>query len=142
MTKDIKPIDVRKRPRRTPLDGARDILTVENKDPNYVYRWTLDTPGRIEWRKERGYEIVTEDHPVGQPTVDKGSLLGSAVTRYAGNGQRLVLMRIPKEWYDEDQESKQASVSALERSMMEAVQKGRIPGSSDPGYGNLSITRK
>ena len=134
-----------KRPRRTPVDGARDILTVLNKDPNYVYRWVADDPrrpGRIERLKERGYEVVAEKHEVGQKTVDKVSQLGQFNTVAGGGGITLVLMRQLREWYDEDQKTKQDKVNALEEAMKADVRQGRIPGSREPGFGNLDITRK
>lgn len=122
------------RVKRTPVGGARDILTVSGKDPNYVYRWVIDTPGRIQRFTDGGYEVVQESPEVGQRTVDRGSKLGSAVTKAGGSGQTLVLMRIPKEWYDEDQLAKQAQVDSLEATMRQEAQDGR--------YGELSISRR
>jgi len=134
-----------KRARRTPVEGARNILTVLNKDPNYVYRFAAEDPvrpGRVAWLKERGYEVVTQDMEVGDKVVDKGSKLGSAVTRLGGGGITLVLMRQPKEWYDEDQKMKQEKVDALEEAMKLDVTQGKIPGSKAPGYGSLSINKR
>ena len=129
------------RKERIPVGGMKDILTVLKKDPNYEYRWVLDRPGRIERFKLAGYEVVTDSPEVGQATVDrpKGKL-GSAVTKLSGIST-LVLMRIPKEWYVEDQKAKQDKVDALEESMQADVRKGRIPGSEAPGYGTLQIQR-
>lgn len=122
----------KERVKRTPVGGHRNILTVANKDPNYVYRWVLDTPGRLEAFKEGGYEVVTKDMDVGDSTVDKASQLGSAVTMVRGVST-LVLMRIPKEWYDEDQAAKQEEIDALEATM-------KAPEAAD--YGKVSIGRK
>ena len=129
-----------KRVRRTPVGNLRDILTVRNQDPNYSYRWIAEDPqrpGRSERLKELGYEVVTEDMEVGQKAVDRNTKVGSAITRLGGGGITLVLMRIPKEWYDEDQKAKQAKVDALEAAMKADVQSGRIPGSNQPGVGGL-----
>ena len=123
-----------KRVKRTPVGGPRDILTVANKDPNYEYRWVLDAVGRLERFKDGGWEIVQGDPEVGQKVVDRGSKIGSAVTKAGGSGQTLVLMRIPKEWYDEDQTAKMAQVDALEATMRAEAQQGR--------YGSLTIDRK
>lgn len=119
---------------RTPVGGARDILTVHGKDPNFVYRWVIDSPGRIQRFVEGGYEVVQEDLEVGQKTVDRGSKLGSAVTKAGGSGQTLVLMRIPKEWYDEDQLAKQAQIDALEATMKSEAEQGN--------YGSVQISRR
>lgn len=134
-----------RRRQRGSTDGARDILTVSNQDPNYVYRWVADDPqrpGRIERLKEFGYEVVTEDVQVGAKAVDKHSKTGSAVTRLGGGGITLVLMRQLKEWYDEDQKAKQAKVDAVEATMQLDIRQGRIPGSQEPGVGGkLDIKR-
>lgn len=104
------------RKQRTPVGGPRNILTVANKDPNYVYRFVKDEPGRIDLFKEGGYEVVTQPTEVGDSAVNRHSQLGSAVTVVRGTST-LVLMRIPKEWYDEDQASKQEEIDALEATM-------------------------
>ena len=104
------------RENRIPVSGPRDILTVTNKDPNYHYRWVKDLPGRIQRFLNGGYEFVNHDAEVGQRTVDTSSRLGSAVTRLDGMNT-LVLMRIPLEWYNEDQESKQRELDSLEDAM-------------------------
>lgn len=133
------------RTRRTRAYGPRDILAVANQDPNYVYRWVSDDPsrpGRVERLKEIGYEVVTGDVEVGDKAVDRNTKVGSAVTRVGGGGVTLVLMRIPKEWFDEDQAAKQEKVDAQERAMKQDVKMGRIPGTNEPGTGRLDITRK
>lgn len=122
------------RPTRVPVAGPRDILSVREQDPNYVYRWVNDTVGRIQRFLDAGYEIVNQDVEVGQNTVDRGSKLGSSVTRAVGFGVTSVLMRIPKEYYDEDQAAKAAEIDALEASMKQEAQEGR--------YGDLKISRK
>ena len=103
---------------RIPLSGARDILSVPNQDPNYVYRWVRDDGfGRIDKFKQAGYEpVTTEGHKVGQKAVDSGTRVGSAITQTRGTST-LVLMRIPKEWYEEDQAAKQAAIDELEATM-------------------------
>ena len=136
-TNTAKPNDVKKptpeRRRRSPLAGARDILTVYDKDPNYVYRWVRNDEGRVQWFKERGYDVVTAAHKVGEKAVDSGSQLGSAVTKFGGGSVTLVLMRIPREWYDEDQAAKEEAIAAVEATM-------KKPG--EGGYGSIQITRK
>lgn len=123
---------------RVPVSGPRDILTVTFKDPNYFYRWVKDLPGRIQRFETAGYVIVTDKAPeVGQRTVDSGSRLGSAVTRKDG-GNTLILMRIPLEWYNEDQESKQRDLNALEDTLkgegMRALERG---STWQPGMGEM-----
>lgn len=134
-----------KRRKRGSVEGARDILTVSNQDPNFVYRWVAEDPqrpGRVAKLQEYGYEVVTDDVDVGQKAVDKNSKVGSAVTRLGGGGITLVLMRQRKEWWDEDQAAKQEKVDAIDATMREDVRSGRIPGSKEPGVGGkLDIKR-
>lgn len=118
--------------KRIPVGGRRNILTVANKDPNLVYRWVLDSPGRLEDFKMGGYSVVSANPEVGDATVDRASKLGSAVTMVRGSAT-LVLMSIPREWYDEDQKAKQDSIDALEETM-------RSDSAGD--YGAVSIARK
>ena len=116
---------------RVPVGGPRDILTVANKDPNYVYRWVMDSPGRLEQFKKAGYEVVESNPEVGQAAVDRATQLGSSVTMVRGSGT-LVLMRIPREWYDEDQTAKQEELDALDETM-------RDPKAGD--YGSVTVQR-
>lgn len=119
------------RPSRVPVSGPRDVLTVADKDPNYHYRWVNDTPGRIDRFLNGGYEYVQKAGEIGQNTVDRGSKLGSVVTRSVGGILTAVLMRIPREWYDEDQEAKQDEIDRLEDSMRQEATQDR--------YGSLTI---
>lgn len=128
----LKTTAVTKRVKRTPVGGKRDILTVSNKDPNYVYRWVNDTPGRIQRFMDGGYEIVNHEAEIGGPAVDKGSRLGSAITKSVGGTVTAVLMRIPREWYDEDQQAKQADIDAFEATMKDKAK---------ADYGHLKIAR-
>jgi hypothetical protein len=125
---------VRERKKRTPVGGARDILTVPLKDPNYEYRWVVDSPGRIQRFKDGGWEVDTDNVDIGQRTVDRESRIGSAVTKASGDGRTLVLMRIPKEWYDEDQKAKSDRLDALDGTMRQDAKEGR--------YGVLEVGRK
>jgi len=120
------------RQQRVPVSGPRNILTVANKDPNYVYRWVLDVPGRLETFKRGGYEIVEDNNEVGDPAVDRHKQLGSAITMVKGSAT-LVLMRILREWFDEDQKAKQDSIDDLEQTMISS-------GAGD--YGKVEINSR
>lgn len=128
------------RPKRIPVSGVgRNILTVVGKDPNYAYRWVNDTDQgmRIEKFKQGGWEVVQKDTEikVGDRVVDQGSVVGSSVTRYVGQKTTAVLMRIPLEWFEEDQAAKQAELDAIDEAM-------RAEASAPGNYGSLTVTHR
>lgn len=129
---ETKTLTLGKRKERIPVGTTRDILAVNDQDPNYVYRWVNDVPGRIQKFKDGGYEVVTESLEVGQQTVDRNTKLGSAVTKTVGGTMTAVLMRIPREWYNEDQKAKQDEISAKEQAMRKA----------DSDYGDVTFNRR
>ena len=130
------------RKERIPVNGNRDILTVRDKDDDYEYRWVLDIPGRLEKFKDAGWEVVEDAVRVGQNAVDSGSRLGTATIMTRGT-QTLVLMRVKREWYDEDQLAKQELVDAREETMMQEARQGRIEGQSGfyGGSVNVKVTK-
>lgn len=109
------------RVRRTPV-GVRNRLSVPNQDPNFHYRIVniVDVDGnptsKYDDRIAQGYEVV-EGVKVGDKRVDIPSSLGSAAEISVGRGARAVVMRIPKEYYEEDQKYKQDKIDELESSM-------------------------
>lgn len=115
------------RPTRIPVSGeARNILTITNADPNFVYRWVNDTVDRISKFLQAGYEFVIDPHmEVGDGTdpSDPRSI-GAAVTRHGGNGTTLFLMRITREWYEQDQAAKLIAVRETEEAMKAGVESG------------------
>ncbi len=122
------------RTKRTPITGQRSILGVKGKDPNFHYRIVNDTGDRISQFEEQGYELVTDtsvkigDRRVANPTAE-----GSAVQVSVGGGQKAFLMRIKKEWYEEDQQTKQNIVNETEAAMKKET-------AQNADYGKLSIT--
>ena len=117
------------RKRRTPL-MRRNVLNYEDKDPNFVYRFVNDEPGRVQEFMAMGYEHV--DHgKVGDSRVDKPSSEGSRTQVHVGSGNQGFLMRIPKEFYLEDQKTKQDYVDATEA----ATKKEALDGT----YGKLDV---
>jgi hypothetical protein len=110
------------RVRRTPIT-VRNRLSVKDRDPNYHYRIVNVKDDRIEQFQEQGYEIVQATQ-VGDKQVDNPSTLGSGTEVSVGQGMKAVLMRIPKEWYQEDQTAKQAQIDELEATMKADATKG------------------
>jgi hypothetical protein len=127
----------RTRPQRTSV-STKNRLNVTNKDPNYEYRLVNDVRDRVAIFKENGWEVVpAADVTVGSKRVEAPSTVGSAasipvglVGESAGNA---VVMRIPKDWYQEDQQAKHDAIAATERSMQTEALNGN--------YGKIEIKR-
>jgi hypothetical protein len=102
------------RVRRIPLSG-RNVLTVQGKDPNYAYRIVNDEEDRIARFQDAGYELVAdEDVTVGDKRVSKPTAEGTVKQISVGGGKKAFLMRIRKDWYEEDQKAKQDFVDRQE----------------------------
>jgi len=132
------------RPTRTPVSGNRDTLTVAGKDPDFSYRWVKDkseSGQRIFRFREAAYEFVDatiDAHGIGDSFVYESHDVGSLVRKPAGDGEYLYLMRIAKEFYDEDQTIKQLEI----REQEEQITRERDPHSKgdDGQYGSVKIS--
>ena len=111
------------RPQRTPL-GQRNRLTFGKQDPNFVYRVINDTDERLAEAQEAGYEFVVSDAPLGDKRAAEGGKVDSRVSKPVGNGTRGFLMRIPKEFYAEDQAAKMGKVVETEKALKPDTRKG------------------
>ncbi|HET8688192.1 MAG TPA: hypothetical protein VFM18_16280 [Methanosarcina sp.] len=123
----------RGRVKRTTI-GTRNRLTVHNKDSNYVYRIVNDQDDRVAAFQQNGWEVVpAKDVRIGDKRVENASSTGSAAEISVGQGTKAVVMRIPKDWYEEDQRAKAENIDALEQTMKEDAQRGY--------YGKLTNSR-
>lgn len=121
------------RVQRTPV-GTRNVLTVAGKDANYEYRIINDSGDRVQEFLDAGYELVEKDSVrVGDKRVGSATSEGSKAHLSVGQGQKAFVVRIKKEWYEEDQAAKQIRVNQLE----EATKAKALDGT----YGKLEISR-
>lgn len=113
------------RSRRIPLGTPMQKLSVPQAqdDPEHVYRWINDTPGRLQKADLAGYKFVEDPTlQVGEGSDNGNSARDSRVSRLVGRNEKggeqyAYLMRIKREWYDEDQESKQQAVDEVDESI-------------------------
>ena len=122
---------------RVPISGNRDILTVYGKKPGFVYRWVKDVGNRIARFKQAGYELETDpDILVGDARAAVAAPMGSPIIADANlnsnGGEKLYLMRIPEEFYKEDQAAKEANLTAMEAGMGKDV---------EGSYGKIELSR-
>jgi hypothetical protein len=126
-------------PKRIPISGHRDILTVENKNPDFHYHWfsdKSDTGNRIQRAKLAGYEFVkSEEVSVGDAMVYKSANVGSIVRVPDGrSGNYLYLMKLPMEWREEDLQSRNDITNKTETQISRAREEGQ--------YGDVKISRR
>lgn len=111
------------RPKRVSLKDQRDQHTFEGRDPNFEYRFVNDIEdhlgNRVERFKKAGWTPVQKDEgKVGEARVDGNqSKTVSYVERTVGRKMKAILMKIPKEWYTEDQAAKQKELDDQEKQM-------------------------
>lgn len=107
--------------------GPQAILG--DKNPDYHYRFVNDTGSRIANFKAAGYELVAEeDLIVGDNRVSDPSDLGSGKRVVSNDGTTSYLMRIKKEWYDEDQAAKAEHIKETEQAMKQEASQGMYGG--------------
>jgi hypothetical protein len=139
MEKTLNTKTLTERPRRTTL-GERSRISIRDRDPNYHYRLVncnlQADPDRVERFQDMGYEIVPrkENGRLGDAKVDNPSAIGSAGQLSVGLGDKAVWMRIPKDWYAEDQAAKQREIDESEkRTSQEGADYGKVVITSTAG---------
>ena len=81
--------------------------------------------------QEAGYEVVqSESVEVGDKRAASGTSIGSAKTLSVGQGTKAYVMRIKKEWYEEDQRAKQGQIAATESAIKDPTLNGGDYGST------------
>jgi hypothetical protein len=107
--------------KRTKVRQYRSKLAVKGKDPNFEYRWVLDTKdsGAAIMEKIEDDWVLVHAHEVtgvGEDNVFKSEFAGgSIVRRLAGSaGNFYYLMKIRKDWYEEDQAEKAKEIDDRE----------------------------
>lgn len=91
------------------------------KDGEYVYRIVNDTGDRIGQFYKAGYEIVDRNHEEIDidGRIQDPSWKQSALSQPVGEGIIGYCMRIPREWWEEDQRAKYNLINAKENKMQQ-----------------------
>ncbi len=115
---------IEKRVQRRSLFQRGPQTIVGEKDPNYEYRFVNDTGSRIHNFQQAGYELVTgDDLTVGDSRIRDVGDLGTGKRVISNDGTTSYLMRIKKEWYQEDQEAKAKLLDEQEAAMRKEATK-------------------
>lgn len=129
VTKTTRP----QRATRKPLHQRGPLSISGEKDPNFEYRFVNDRGSRISNHQEAGWEFVEDANlVVGDSRVKDGSDMGTAKRVTSNDGNVQYLMKIKKEYYEEDRAAKQARVDE----QMQALQ----TDASRIGYGSIKTT--
>jgi hypothetical protein len=134
---------------RVPVASNRAPLVVKGFDhDNYAGRWVDDRDERIAMFLEAGYEFVTKEQAKvskEDKTIDSSSGLDSRVKKPGGQGKTLYLMRLPRQFYNEDQLAKQREVDEIERAMAasgkDGVDYGQVSMGQQIGAENVKFKR-
>ncbi|CAN8142620.1 hypothetical protein THIOSC15_490005 [uncultured Thiomicrorhabdus sp.] len=123
---------------RIPI-GRRNVLTAkkEDLDPGYVHRFVNDDPGRLRMFMDAGWEVVEkrEVMKILYDDIGAGSHVGSLVTKTVGKEKTAYLMRLKREYYEEDQEAKAEKIHEHEAGLKAVNEK-------DGQYGEVKINRR
>lgn len=115
---------VRRRRRDDLGDGRLKNLSVEGElDPDYVYRFINDDPGRVDQCTVRDdWDPVTHDMIGNRGQRDSG--VGSVVERVVdrATGKRAILVRKKKEFHLEDKAKSQARIDEMEQALRQGIQ--------------------
>lgn len=107
------------RRRRDTLGPDRNLklhVPEQAKDPNFEYRFINDRPGRVQQLTQMDdYDIVTTEQ------VESKSI-GTSVERIGNkqDGERMILVRKPKEFFEADKAKEAEKIAATEEAMRRA----------------------
>lgn len=120
------------RPKRVPINGRRDILTVIGQEKGWHYCWVNED--QVPRYQNSGYEFVTHACQIGDRKVNAAASIGEHHTKAVGNGVTGHLMRCAQEDFEADEREEQAEIKAREDSM-----KRELNSSQDGRYGKVDI---
>ena len=123
--------------RRTPVTGPRAVLRASKEIPGFKLRVVNDVGDRVEYMKEKGYVVVTDQSiRLGDRRAGKAGSVGTPVEVSVGQGTKAVLMAQRDEWYEEDQQIKQEQVDSDEESMYQRAK------TEHSDYGSIKREKK
>lgn len=127
------------RPKRKTLEdsqghGKLNVQGIE-EDRDYYYHVVNDKSNRVYQLQQRGYEIVEQDGKIVMGDCNP-SETGSAITTTCDDkdGTKAVLMRIRREWKDEDDAFRQRQVAESEKALFRTLDEGQ--------YGEVKVEKQ
>jgi hypothetical protein len=124
--------------KRIPVTGLeRNRLTTTGTDPNFHYCWVSDIDNRLVQYQESGYTFVDHAVTVGDDLLhadQEGRIKRRVGKKADGSPEMGYLMRIKREWYEEDMAAYAETVNATEAEIYRELNDG-----SDGRYGKVDI---
>ncbi len=118
--------EVKTERRRRQGDGAERNMKLfvpeDAKDPDFVYRWVNNRPGRVKQLTTMDdYDVVSSDR------IDAGTSEGTVIKRTvdSNEGEEAVLLRKPRKFYEADKAEEQKQIDARD----EQLRAGSVPTS-------------
>src|ERR1035437_3870371 len=103
------------RPKRVPINGLRDKLTVVGQEVGWHYCWVNED--KVDRFQLAFYEFVTHDCIIGDKHCDAATMIGGKHSKAVGNGMTAYLMRCTQEDFDSDNKEELAQIKAREDAM-------------------------
>jgi hypothetical protein len=116
------------RKRKSAFTGMNMRLGVLGEIPGYKLHWFNDIPGRISQAQQTGYDFVLKgevDLAMSGIAVNANEDLGGRISTFVDKGDsntqggfRAYLMKIPLEYFEEDQKDMQDKINQVEQDMI------------------------
>ena len=136
-----KAVETKVRNKRRPFGVACSKLDIDKKQEGFHYRWVNDEPGRIQQAQDGDYTFVTPQE-IGKDDQQETRVKILAGKNQDGSGLYAYLMKIPLEYFLEDQQEKQSYLDDIDA----AIRGGKIEQKfNDNRYipdGGISIKTK
>lgn len=105
---------VRAQAKRVPFGTPRTRLSLNTQLEGFHYRWINDLPGRLSQAQEGGYSFVEPSEVGKEPTENNRVFELVGLQKDGVNPLHAYLMKIPQEWYLEDDKVKQSQLDEID----------------------------
>jgi len=100
--------------KRIPFGTPRTRLSLNTQLEGFHYRWVNDQPGRLSQAQEGGYSFAEPAEVGKEPTENNRVFELVGLQKDGVNPLYAYLMKIPKEWYLEDDKVKQSQLDQID----------------------------
>ena len=116
MTETKVQTDVKVRNKRKPFGVKTSKLAISKQQEGFHYRWVNDEPGRIGQAIEGGYQFVDPNEVAREPREDNKTREYAGL-KADGSPMFTYLMKIPQEYYEEDQAVSQGHLDNIDKAI-------------------------